>query len=73
MGRFGFGGTTELSRAGLVFSRHPEDVSEALQQTFYVQLGVRDHVPEDRETEGGFREPAEALWWADVFGSFLTC
>lgn len=47
LGRLGFRGDAELSGAGLVFGRHPEDVSHSLQKTFNVQLGARDDVPED--------------------------
>lgn len=48
MGSHRFRGGTELSGAGLVFSRHPEDVSVTIQQTFNVQLSVRDDLPEDQ-------------------------
>lgn len=34
----------ELSRPGLVFSCHPEDVGQAFQQTLDIELRVRDHV-----------------------------
>ena len=49
LGCFGFRRDAELSWASLVFSCHPEDVSHALEQTFNVQLGVGDDVPDDQD------------------------
>lgn len=49
LGCLGIRGDAELSGAGLVLSRHPEYVGEPLQQTFNVQLSVRDNDSEDQD------------------------
>lgn len=59
LGCFGFRGDTELSWAGLVFSCDPEDVGQAFQKTFNVELSVWDDVPEDQDRKASFRKPSQ--------------